>query len=365
MNLYIPLALMSILLAFLSRTNRKMVSISFAVIMLASMALAAIRYEFGPDYFQYRIMYDQLGENGVDGYLSKNEHIESLFLHFLHLFPSYFLFIAVQSILWFGSVYYFLKSRLDNYYLWIVVFLLFFDVNNILNNYIAIRSSFVGILFLIALPYLKKNKLIYLLLMGIAFLIHNSSAPLALLVFFNCRKNQSTKAYEWLYVVTVAVGIVAFLFGDLISGPMTEYLINVFPQVFGKYSYYMENVFTERSISVGNLVFLSLRVYVVLLLITGLRKENDNEYIIFYKIAILMSLLSILFGNMLMSRFNMNLAPLMIVVYVRTMRYLKDLSSIVFVVSLMITALFTFNSVIHADYATSFLEYNSIIGHTH
>lgn len=362
MNIYIPLALLSIILAFLVRNNMRRANVIFFVVMLAALVFAALRFEFGPDYFQYRDMYDSLRSVGVSGYLSSNEHIEPLFLSILYVFPNYFLFIATQSILWFVCVYYFLRDRCNFQYLWLVVFLLYFDVNNILNNYVAIRSSFVGIIFLIALPYLKDKKIIYLLLMLVAFFIHNSAAPLILLALFNGNKNNNVKSYNFLYVLTIIIGVVSFFWGDLISGPVTEYMLDMFPQAFGKYSYYMENVFTERSISLGNFIFLSMRVFIVLLLISSLRQENESEYILFYRIAILMSLLSILFGNMLMSRFNMNVAPLMIVAYIRSLRYVKTDISLFFVSSLIVISLFTFYGVLHADFAISFLKYHSIIG---
>ena len=362
MNIYIPLALLSIILALLVRDNKKRASIIFFVVMLAALVFAALRFEFGPDYFQYRDMYDTLDSLGVAGYLSINEHIEPLFLGFLHAFPNYFLFIAVQSILWFGSVYFFLRNRYDYRFLWLVVFLLYFDVNNILNNYVAIRTAYVGILFLIALPFLKDKKIIYVLLMLVAFFIHNSSAPLILLVFFNGNKKQNAEAYNFLYILTFYVGVLSFFLGDIISGSVTEYLFDMFPQAFSKYSYYMDNVFTERSISIGNFIFLSMRIYIVFILIRGLSQEQDTEYVLFYKIAILMSLLSIFFGNMLMSRFNMNIAPLMIVVYIRSLRYINAKASPLFIGCLIVISLFTFYGILHADFALSFLEYHSIIG---
>lgn len=362
MNIYIPLALLSILFAIFARGNKRRASIIFFVVMLAALVFAALRFEFGPDYFQYRDIYDTLDSIGVAGYLSLNEHIEPLFLGILHAFPNYFLFIAVQSLLWFGSVYLFLRNRYDYRFLWLVVFLLYFDVNNILNNYVAIRTALVGIIFLIALPFLNDKKIIYVLLMMLAFFIHNSSAPLILLVFFNGNKRQNAGAYNYLYILAFYIGVLSFLFGDIISGSVADYLFDLFPQAFGKYSYYMDNVFTERSISIGNFIFLSMRIFIVFMLINGLTKESEPEYILFYKIAILMSLMSILFGNMLMSRFNMNVAPLMIVAYIRTLRYVKAEAIPVLVGSLIVISLFTFYGILHADFAISFLEYHSIIG---
>ena len=362
MNLYIPLAILSIILALFARTNMRKANVIFFIVMLAALIFAALRFEFGPDYFQYRDMYDSLHSVGVAGYLSSNEHIEPLFLSILRAFPNYFLFIATQSILWFVSIYLFLKNRCDFRFLWLVVFLLYFDVNNILNNYVAIRSSLVGIIFLVALPYLKDKRIIYALLMIVAFFIHNSSAPLILLALFNGNKKNNAESYTFLYILTIIVGVISFFFGDIISGPITEYLIDMFPQAFGKYTYYMENVFTERSISIGNFIFLSMRIFIVFMLIGGLRQEKESEYVLFYKIAILMSLLSILFGNMLMSRFNMNVAPLMIVTYIRSLRYVRADLSFLFVGSLIIISLFSFYVILHADFSISFLEYHSIIG---
>lgn len=360
MNIYIPLALLFILIALFTGGNRKASNVIFTIIMLASLVFAALRFEFGPDYFQYQIMYEKLDDIGVDGYLSTNEHIEPLFLYFLHAFPTYYLFIAVQSVLWFGSVYFFLKNRYEPSYLWILVFLLYFDVNNILNNYVAIRTSLVGILFLIALPFLKDKKIVYILLMTLAFFIHNSSAPLVLLAVFNGKKKVNT-SYNVLYVTIIFLGLIAFLFGDIISGPITSYLINLFPDVFGKYSYYMENVFTSRSISIGNLVFLAIRVFILIMLVHGLRKETEYEYILFYKIAILMSIFSMFFGNMLTGRINMNVAPLLAVIYLRTLRYLKKDMAFCFVIGLMVVSLFAFYNTIKSEFAVSFLEYHSIL----
>ena len=360
MNIYIPLAILLILLALFVRKDVKASKIVFAITMMASMIFAALRFEFGPDYFQYNMMYDRLQDIGVEGYLAANEHIEVLFLYFLNAFPSYYLFIAVQSVLWFGTLYFFLKKRYDHSYLWILVFLLYFDVNNILNNYVAIRTSFVGILFLIAVPFLRGKKIIYILLIVLAFFLHNSSAPLILFALFNGNKKDNA-SYNELYVTLITLGVISFLFGDVISGPITEYLIDLFPAAFGKYSYYMENVFTTRSLSLGNFVFLAIRVFIVIILIGGLRKETDCEYVLFYKIAILMSMIAILFGNMLTSRLNMNVAPLLIAVYLRTIKYLRKDVAVAFVACLMAASLFSFYNVLHTESAITFLEYHSIL----
>ena len=359
MNIYIPLAIFFILLAFFTKSKEKPSNVVFTIMMLVSMGFAAVRFEFGPDYFQYRDMYERLDELGVEGYLQTNEHIEALFLYFLHSFPSYELFIAVQSILWFGCVYLFLRNRMDTRYLWLVIFLLYFDVNNILNNYVAIRTSFVGILFLIALPYLKTKKIIYILLLSLAFFIHNSSAPLLLLALFKGDKIIYTKID--MRSIAIIIGAVSFFFGDIIAGPITDYIINLFPDALGKYSYYMDNMFFNRSISLGNFVFLVIKVFIVLMLLKGLRLEKEYEYVLFYKIAILIFMLSILFGNMIFGRINMNIAPLLIVIYIRTLKYLKKDMAFCFVAGLMVVSLFAFYNVINSEYSVTFLEYHSIL----
>lgn len=358
MNVHIPLALFFIVLAYILRFDKTKTDRCFILFMLLSMILAAIRFEYGPDYFQYLTMYDRLDERGVAYYIEHNEHIEPLFLYFLHSFSSYWFFIAVQSVLWFGTVLLFLRNRYDTRYLWLVVFLLFFDVNNVIENYTAIRSSFVGILFLIALPYLSKNRFIYVLLMTLAFFIHHSSAPLLLLVFIG---GKSKRGKSLLVPLTLVIAVVAFFMGDYIGGPFTNLLMERFPGYFAKYSYYMEEMFTQRSVSLGNLIFLCMNVFIIMMLISGLRKESDREYIIYYKIAIILSLMSVLFGNMLMSRINMNVAPLLIVLYTRTLRYIRPDYRLIFLTCVILITLFNFYNVINSDYAESFQVYKTIL----
>ncbi len=364
MNIYIPLAILFILFALLTKTNRKVSNVYFTIMMVISMIFAAIRFEFGPDYFQYQIIYDKLNELGVEGYLDVNEHIERLFLYFLYSFPSYYLFIAVQSILWFGSIYLFLRNRVDTRYLWLVIFLLYFDVNNILNNYVAIRTSLVGILFIVGLSYLKKNRIIYILFIVLAFFIHSSSAPLLLLALVNGKKDDQNNKNKYIYIrnIVIIIGVISFLLGDVISGPITDYLINLFPNTLGKYSYYMEDMYIARSVSLGNFVFLAMRVFIVIMLVNGLKKETEYEYVLFYKIAIIMSMLSVLLGNMLTSRLNMNVAPLLIVIYLRTLKYINKDWAILFVSCLICISLFSFYNYLQSESAITFLEYHSIIG---
>lgn len=365
MNIYIPFAIFFIAFSVIAQKFPKAAKTTFVFVMLATLVFLCLRYEFGPDYFQYRSIYETINSKGLNYYLERNEHIENFFLTYLSLFPSYFLFIATQSVLWIIVIYLFLYKKIDYNHLWIVLFLFFFDINIVIHNTVALRSSLVGILFLCALYFLLRggltNKLVFCLLILLAGSIHNSAYPLLVVSFIPLKKGTFfSNNYNNIKTIILLIIIVSFFAGDIISN-FSNYIIAKFPDLFGKYSFYMDYMYKEQSLSLGNLIFLIINTYCLSKLASTYYRETDNKYAFIIKLSILSTLASIIFGNVIMGRFVMTFAPLYIVSYIRAFHFMTKKEILYLTICLLFNNIFAFYSVMHTTSAISFLEYKTII----
>ena len=99
MNVIIPLGLFLTLLCFIYRRNVKYY-MPFAISFLIMAVLMAIRYNFGEDYITYSTLYDTLQVQDVSNW--EGGKMEYLYVRFLERFPSYEIYIALQTVAWFG-----------------------------------------------------------------------------------------------------------------------------------------------------------------------------------------------------------------------------------------------------------------------
>ena len=360
MNLYIPLALISIIISAIFYNNKHYLQILFFVFMLISLIFASIRFEFGSDYFQYRDIFDNIKAIGVYDYHLRDDHTELAFLYFLNLFPSYYFFIAFQSICWFSAVYFFLQSKLDLRYLWFTFFLLFFDANNILNNYVALRTSFVGIIFLFAYQQLLNNhKLRFIFLIILSSFFHKSSILLVLLIFIIPSRKIFGLQYEKLYSFITLVFIIAMLFSNYITTFAFDFIVNFSPSFFEKYETY-EAIFSDRTLSIGNIITNSIFMIQIYCLLFALQHESDISFQLILKTSIIAKLAILIFGSGLMSRYIMILDPVILVGIIRSLKYLTTPYRIIDIGSIVLLTLFNFYNYLMQPYSVSFLRYQTI-----
>ena len=190
MNIYIPLGLLLSLLCFFFRKNEKKAKKAFFFAMILTCIFAMIRYEFGPDYFNYRDIYEGIQGADINNYVGRGMSVEKPFLFLLQLFPLYTLFVMGLTVLWFSTNTFFLKKYLPYQYIWIVVLYFFAKTDYFLDSLVAMRTTLCAALFIVAVFFLIRNRrLLYVTCIVIASLFHTSAIALLPLVFLNTNRN--------------------------------------------------------------------------------------------------------------------------------------------------------------------------------
>ncbi len=364
MNIYIPLAIILIIIGYLSRKSSIYSKKIFLATFVVMLVFDAIRYEFGPDYFQYRYMYDEVSAYGADSYSASNTHIENLFVKLLQLFPSYYLFVVFQSSLWLLTTYFFLRNKIDTFYLWFILLLLFFDTNYFINNTVAMRSSIASSIVIIGYTFLMKNKrIVFVLLALLAFLIHTSAIVALLILFINEKRTIFNLSFYRCKIIILVCGILAVVFANTLMVKATNYLFDLFPSIEEEYAVYQ----SMNSVDLSGLDYLKRSLLVVfnlfpiLSVINHLEHEDCSKYIKIEKITILFLFFSMLLGMGITGRFLMLVGPIILIGVARSFRSLSAYQTIAVIVSMSIVAIYSFYNIMLMPYSYSFWQYKTIL----
>lgn len=365
MDVYIPLALILAFICKIVDKDYQKAETFFFVAFIAAFFFAALRYEFGPDYFSYRETFFALKDYGVRDYqFYLNDRTEALFLYYLSLYPYYTLFIFVLSLCWFGCYYVFYKKSVDYRYYWFVLLYMFFDVNCILNNLVAMRTAMVGFLFLIAFMYLIKGQRIVfaLIIVGSSF-IHQSGIVLLLLLLLNDSDKSILFKKKFIFIVVIG-GVASLVMGrNQLLANMSSAFIDLNSD-FERYSTYITRIDSTNSGLVAMIkafVLVVLNAVPVCFLIFYAPNETSPVYRLMLKIGIISSFCCMLFGNTLLGRYFMILNPVYIVGVVRLFRYANKRYTTLAMLSILIVSIYTFVNYLDAEYSISFLKYHTIL----
>ena len=369
MNYYIPFALICILLSFKMRRNQKNSGSIFTATMIIAFIFAAIRYKFGPDWFSYYDTFQNLQLMGVDNYLNSYDHSEPLFIRYFSLFPSYTLFLATNSLLWFGIYTLFFEKYVDGRFYWFVLLMLFFNINCILNNLVAMRHEITSYLFIVAFFILAKyrfsikGKIIFFLLLVLCSFIHTSCLVLIPLVFITHR-NKSFFFSKWLIISVVVMSLATLFIGrNAITATLAELLINNIEEL-QRYEYYFDSFTSTRSGLFALIKFIFLVVLTIiplLFIIYHGRKEKDSSFVVIFKFGIIIATIGCIMGEGLLSRYMMILNPFYIAALTRSFSFSSNkLLNALVITCVSFTSIYSFYFYLQADYCVSFLTYKSI-----
>lgn len=369
MNYYVPFALFCILLCFIFRQNNKYSNNLFIATMIIAYFFAAIRYEFGPDWFSYYDTFQELHNFGIRGYFEGQGHSEPLFISYFSIFPSYTLFLAVNSLFWFGSYTFFFKKFVNQKYYWYVLLMLFFNVNCILNNLVAMRQGMTSFLFVIAFIILERNdwtvkgRVWFFLILILCSLLHTSCLLLLPLAFLSTRTKSVFFSKWYIYVIIVLSAITIVLDRYSLIAPLAEFLIGNIED-FQRYETYLE-AYQSSSTSLTALIKYTVSVVLELIplifLIHQGAKESNPAQIIIYKLGIIIATVSCVLGQGILARFMMILNPFYIAAIVRACSMSKKTISIVLVLLCTIfSSVYSFYHYLQADYCVSFLTYQTV-----
>lgn len=369
MNFYIPFALFFILLCYVYRNNTPKSSKIFVVTMVLSFIFAAIRYQFGPDWFSYYDTFNDLQAFGAKSYIDNAGHSEPAFILYFSMFPSYTLFLAVNSLFWFATYTIFFRNNVNEKYYWFVLIMLFFDVNCILNNLVAMRQAISAFLFVLGFMIFKRNnittigRLWFALILIICSAIHASCLILIPLVFLNS-SNKSFFFSKWYAISIISItAITVFIGRNTLIAPLAEFLMDNIEDL-QRYETYIASF---KGKSMGFMVLLKYILSTVLCIIPLLfiikkgSKETDTAQIIIYKLGIIIATIGCVFGQGILARFMMILNPFYIAALIRACTTNKNMRYNTFVLLCVIfSSVYSFYHYIQADFCVTFLTYQTV-----
>ena len=369
MNYYIPFALITILLCFIYRQSEKNSSGVFVATMIIAFIFAAIRYEFGPDWFSYYNIFNELQSYGEQVYTDNMGHAEPLFIRYFSLFSSYTFFLAFNSLLWFGTYTVFFKKYVNEKYYWFVLLLLFFDINCILNNLVAMRQALTSFLFLIAFFILvrkgfsKISKLWFTIILVLCSLLHTSCFLLIPLALVNSSNKSLFFSKRYIVIVVVLAAISVFAGRYALTESIADLLIGNIED-FQRYETYLSSL--ERNSS-GLVAILKLVISTVLSIIPLFfiikhgSNESDPTQVVIYKFGIIIATVGCILGQGLLSRYMMILNPFYIASLVRACTVNKNrVYNIVVLSCAAFSSIYSFYYYLQADYCISFLTYQTV-----
>lgn len=356
MDIYIPLTLFLIVLNFCLNRTSNSAKTAFKVSMLILFVFAALRYDFGPDYQSYLNIYSDLKKFG----LNENRENEIIFYSFLMSFPSYTFFIISSTFLWYITYYFFYKKNVEPKYYWLLLFYICFTETCIIDSYVAMRSAFFSFMFVWAIYFLEQNKKIYYLaIVIIGCFVHMSSIFFLPMVFLN-RLHSKYFWNKYFYIIIGLITIYSLLLGhNKLMIMMTSFVISN-AESFDKYATYLEDMSDTgigafiRHFILKGLLFIPFITFCI-----SIKKDNVQRFHIYYKLAILSSILALIFGQGMMSRFFMVLSPFYVVALIRSIKFNNRLLSVVAICCVLVANCFMLYNMMHADYSKSFLKYKT------
>lgn len=355
MDIYIPLSIFLILLNILSNKNAKSRNAAFVFSFICVFLFAALRYCFGPDYFSYWNIYDEIKQYG----LGNRAEGEPIFYYYLQSFPNYTSFIITNSFLWFAIYYAFFKKYVDSKYYWILLFYLLFTETCVIDALVAMRSAMCAFIFILAyFALIKKKRWLFLLCITVSVFIHTSSIALLPLVLFSIKKESFLFNKKFVYFVCAFSVIMTFKGHNYLMTLLSQAIVDNVEDL-SKYAHYIDDMGSTSSI-LRHLILKLLTIIPLLHLANGARKENDEEYILIYKLGMLVPIIALIIGQGMMSRYFMILNPFFIVSVVRSFMCSKKEYSVISVLCIIVSNLFIFANSISADYNYSLWIYRSI-----
>lgn len=363
MNIYIPLGLFLAILCFAFYKDKKNAPKVFLLSMLIACIFAMIRYNFGPDYFNYHEIFDGVQGEDLNDYVGRGMSVEILFLRLLQMFPLFTYFVVFLTVFWVGVNALFLWKYIPYKYFSLVILYFFLKTDYFLDSLVAMRTTLCAAIFLIAVYFLtKKKRLIYAALIVFASLFHTSAIALLPLALLTTNK----KSFLFDNIVLWGIGIVAL--AALLIGH--NFLIESLS------SFVMDNVdelqrYSERDVasigqSFNTLIFRVMSLSIMFYLAKSGEKEEDPKMIVFYKIAVIAAMLNLVMGQSLINdRYFLILNPIYILCIVNSFKRNPVSINTIITLFVFVIAIYIFYNKFSKPYFVSFLEYKTIFSATY
>ncbi len=275
--------LLSTFIASIKKNKKTCFILAFTILILFAM----LRYDFGNDYMSYLGNDIQIRNNGVPTLT------DLLFVALTKICPSFYVFVAVSSLISMIPIYYLIINYVDENYRHISLLIYCINPYLFLMSLSAIRQTLAAAFFIIAIHFSIKRRLIpYILCIIIASLFHKSA--LILFLFYFVANDKMVSRFQ----LTVAIaGLLVLVF--------VEGFFNLFVQL-GLDFFKIPNYAYYASLRTGN----SLRATLLSLVFLGyimlnIRKMKGTT-LAFTKLYLIGCMLSILAYRLSMfTRFQM------------------------------------------------------------
>ena len=204
------------LLSFLKNKGKPLIWGSFVVLF----AFSALRYGYGNDYFSYLGIYNYIKLNGWYDYYEKNP----LFILLNRFSPNFYIFVAVTSLAFLVAIFVLIYRNVSPKYQGIAVLLFVLNPYIFLTNLSAIRQATAMVVFVLAIYFSMKKKIVpYILLILVASMIH-TSAILLLPIYFVANTKKISRPFLFIFTIIVALLVLSPASYDWFVGLFEEFL---------------------------------------------------------------------------------------------------------------------------------------------
>ncbi len=320
-----------------NRSTKYGLKISMFIIFL----FLALRYDFGSDYFayfNYFISINQFISPSIE--LIKGNEFGWFYLNRLFGGLGDIGFFAMTAGLAAFScyvIYRFIKKYIPQKYYWFAVFLYTFQTSQMLILVSAMRQAVAVSLFILAIDYIIKKKVLkYLILILIATLFHTSAAilfPFILLAFVNW-----TIKWKHLFIL-----FVLFMIPILFVNETFQQVNAVVNQYFIDYTYYTERTDFIENPNIRPGFILNVLIYFVIIYYSLYETDFRNN-ILFKIIFIFLLIVPLGFSIQLIGRLNFYLLPAFLVIYPNVFDKIKNrMYRTIFTTVVILFTLYTFH----------------------
>lgn len=276
----------AIFLTFLETNNKLRNGMKMGFILVT--IISAIRYYYGNDYSSYLSIYDAILNNNLSivALLDYFHDPGWTFINYCFTFfgeNGFFLLIASISIIQNFIIYFFIKTFVPKSWWVLSVFIFLFCPNFYVLSMSMIRQSFCASLFLVAIPYIVKKRILpALIIVIIASAIHASSLFLIPLVFLGYLRISNTRFISLLFLFS-------FIF-LMFSQPLLTRAFSAITQIqaFDNYAETYQNHDSTVHFGIGFCFTIIPYLVSIYCLFTNRIKENYQKVmIIFFLISFL------------------------------------------------------------------------------
>jgi transmembrane protein EpsG len=325
--------------------------ISFTLIFI----FLAIRYDFGNDYLNYLTLFDSVNRlNDFMDIFQVQLYGEIGWIILCRLFRQLGFFTLIAFLAFFNcAVYYsFIKKYVVPKYYWLAVFIYIFNSSFLLVHSTAMRQSVAISIFIIAIQFALKNRVLLFVLLVILASFFHSSAIILLPIYLVVN-------WEWKFnFVEVSAIILSFIILIFSMEYLPHFINNIVGKYFTIYYRYLELSGVEIKSGLG--IIFEMFLFLFLLIYSKFQHREITPIVKIYLISFYFIPLSML--SSMLSRSGMYFTPAAIVVFPMSFYLVKDVGirriiMSAFILYILYTFYVFYNSAVWKD---SFQVYKTI-----